>query len=149
MGNRAVIVEYDTNFKNRDKRIGIYLHWFGSEDSIKDFLKTAKEKGIRGCDSDNQYCWARFTQIIADYISEGGDDECSIGIGIVKNLDCRNYDNGVYYIDNGFNLIKHTDGSELEENEEDIYELSKEEYCEKYNVPSEVWEMLQKEVQEM
>ena len=114
MGDRAVIVAHDTTKQNQDKRIGIYLHWCGFEDCIKQFLQTAKDKEIRGVDSDPQYCWARLTQIIADYISEGGDDERSVGIGIVNHLDCNNGDNGVYYIDGNFNIVKHTDGSELE-----------------------------------
>ena len=149
MGNRAVIVSHDTNFQNRDKRIGIYLHWCGSEETVKEFLELAKEKGIRGVDSDYQYFWARFAQVIGDEISKQGDNECSLGIGIVKLLDCRNYDNGVYYINNNFEIVNHTNGSELEEDDEDLYNLSKEEYCQKYGIATEEWEMLQKEVQEM
>jgi hypothetical protein len=114
MGNRAVIVAHDTNKKNRDKRIGIYLHWCGGEESVKEFLKLAKERGIRGVDSDHQYCWARLCQVIGDEFSKEGDDELSLGVGIVSFLDCNNYDNGVYYIDNNFEIVKHTDGSELE-----------------------------------
>jgi hypothetical protein len=114
MGNRAVIVSHDTNKKNIGKKIGIYLHWFGSEHTVKHFLELAKEKEIRNVDFDPQYFWARFTQIIANEISKEGDDVCSIGIGIVKTLDCKNWDNGVYYIDANFDIIKHTDGSELE-----------------------------------
>lgn len=114
MGNRAVIVAHDTNKKNRDKRIGIYLHWCGSEDSVKEFLKLAKDRGIRGVDLDPQYCWARLCQVIGDEFSKEGDDELSLGVGIVSFLDCNNYDNGVYYIDNNFEIVKHTDGSELE-----------------------------------
>lgn len=114
MGNRAVIVAHDTNKKNRDKRIGIYLHWCGGEESVKMFLRFAKERGIRGVDSDPQYCWARLCQVIGDEFSKEGDDELSLGVGIVSYLDCNNYDNGVYYIDNNFEIVKHTDGSELE-----------------------------------
>lgn len=40
--------------------------------------------------------------------------DTGIGIGIVKDLDCHNYDNGVYYIDDDFNIVKHTSGAELE-----------------------------------
>ena len=115
MGNRAVLVSHDTNFNNRNEKIGIYLHWFGSEESVKDFLATAKEKKIKNVDYSPSYFWARFTQIIANYISEGGSDELSIGVDVVSHLDCANYDNGVYYIDGNFNIVKHTDGTELEE----------------------------------
>lgn len=144
MGNKAVIVAHDTNFQNRDKRIGIYLHWCGSEDSVKEFLELAKERGIRGVDSDNQYFWARFAQVIGDEFSKHGDNECSLGIGIVKFLDCRNYDNGVYYINDNFEITKHTEGDELEENEDDIDVLSKEEYCKKYNINSEEWAVIKR-----
>lgn len=114
MGDRAVIVANDTTKQNQDKRIGIYLHWCGYEDCVKQFLQTAKDKGIRGVSSDPQYGWARLTQIIADEFSEEGNHERSVGIGIVKFLDTHNYDNGVYYIDDNFDIVKHTDGSELE-----------------------------------
>ena len=115
MGNRAVIVAHDTTKKNQNKRIGIYLHWCGSEDSVKEFLEEAKKRDIRGVDSDPLYCWARLCQIIGDEFSKGGDNELSLGVGIVKYLDTHNFDNGVYYIDNEFNIVKHTDGSELGE----------------------------------
>ena len=115
MGNRAVIVAHDTNKNNKNKRIGIYLHWCGSEDSVKEFLKLAKERGVRGVDSDPQYCWARLCQVIGNDFSKEGDDILSLGVDIVSYLDCRNYDNGVYYIDNNFEIVKQTDGSELED----------------------------------
>lgn len=114
MGDRAVIVAHDTTKQNQDKRIGIYLHWYGDKETVELFLETARDKEIRGVCSDPQYGWARLTQIIANYISECGDDECSVGVDIVKYLDTHNFDNGVYYIDDNFNIVKHTDGSELE-----------------------------------
>lgn len=118
MGNRAVIVSRDTNAKNRKNKIGVYLHWYGSESTVKEFLRIAKEKGIRDVESDESYFWARFTQIIAGVISEKGDNVCSIGVNVVERLDCHNYDNGVYYIDGNFEIVKHTDGSELEVDDE-------------------------------
>lgn len=115
MGNRAVIVSHDTTKRNQNKKIGIYLHWCGSEESVKRFLEEAKNRGIRGVDSDPKYCWARLCQVIGDEFSEEGNNELSLGVGIVNYLDRKNYDNGVYYIDNDFNITKHTDGSELED----------------------------------
>lgn len=35
MGNRAVIVSYNTNKENADKKIGIYLHWYGGKTGTK------------------------------------------------------------------------------------------------------------------
>lgn len=114
MGNRAVIVAHDTNKHNADKKIGIYLHWCGGEDSVKEFLRLAKERGIRNVDYDPLYFWARFCQIIGEDFSKDGNDELSLGIGIVNELNCNNYDNGVYYINGDFEIVKHTDGEELE-----------------------------------
>lgn len=114
MGNRAVIVSKDTTVDNMANKVGIYLHWCGSEESIKEFLKLAKEKGIRDVESDVSYFWARFCQVICDEFSKEGEDECSVGMEIVAHLDTHNYDNGVYYIDENFKIVKHTDGSELE-----------------------------------
>lgn len=150
MGNRAVIVAHDTNRNNQDKRIGIYLHWCGSEPTVRLFLEEAKKRGVRGVDSDPQYCWARFAQVIGDEFSKQGDNECSLGIGIVKYLDTHNFDNGVYYIDNNFDIVKHTDGDEFEERskEDDLTLLTREEFIELYGIPQEEYEILQKSYQE-
>jgi hypothetical protein len=113
MGNRAVIVSHETNKQNAHKRIGVYLHWCGGESSVKEFLRLAKERGIRNVDCDPFYFWARFCQVIGDEFSKEGDNELSLGVGIVSFLDCYNYDNGVYYIDGDFEIVKHTDGREL------------------------------------
>ena len=33
--------------------------------------------------------------------------------------------------------------------EDDLHEMEKEEFCKKYRIPEEEWDMLQKEIQEM
>jgi len=123
MGNRCVIVSKDTTKSNQDKKLGIYLHWYGSEDTVKEFLQDAKDKGIRNIISDPSYGWARLCQVIADALtkealeSEYSKDnayETGIGIGLVSQLDTHNYDNGVYYIDENWEIVKHTSGEELE-----------------------------------
>ena len=99
MGNRAVIttwVEGETQeqFENgENQRVGIYLHWNGGRDSVEPFLMYSKMKGYRKPEHDN-YGWARLCQVIANFF--GGDT--SIGIDMVENLDCSNWDNGVYLI---------------------------------------------------
>ena len=124
MGNRAVIVSKDTTKENQNQKIGIYVHWYGSEDSIKSFLKDAKEKGVRNVISDPSYGWARLCQIISDTLtkecleseyetSKSHAYETGIGIGLVSQLDTHNYDNGVYYIDENWEIVKHTSGEEL------------------------------------
>ena len=50
-------------------------------------------------DQDN-YGWARLCQVIANYF--GGD--LSIGVDLCRNLDCDNYDNGVYII-RGWDIV--------------------------------------------
>lgn len=125
MGNRCVIVSKDTTKENANQKIGIYLHWYGSEDTVKEFLQEAKNKGVRDVISDPSYGWARLCQVIADILTKSDLEseyetahkhayETGMGIGIVNQLDCHNYDNGVYYIDENFEIVKHTDGDELE-----------------------------------
>lgn len=117
MGNRAVIVSHDTTKENANEKIGIYVHWHGSPEDIEHVLNIAKDK-IRNIDDDPQYFWARFCQIFANEIDgDSGQGDCSIGIGIVSHLDTHNYNNGVYYIDSNFEIVKNTDGSEFDEEE--------------------------------
>lgn len=113
MGNRAVIVSEDTTKENKCNRIGLYVHWNGSEEDVKAVLKQCKEARIRSVSCDDSYFWARFCQAYANYISDGRLEETSIGIGIVEELDYCNGDNGVYYIDDNFEIARHTDGAEL------------------------------------
>lgn len=114
MGNRAVIVTSDTNKKNCDRKIGIYVHWYGSENYIKEFLEEAKNRGIRRYNEDPQYFWARFIQTVADMITNWSKDSVlSVGVDLVSYLDTHNGDNGVYYINNDLEIVKHTNGSEF------------------------------------
>ena len=114
MGNRAVIVSYDTTKENANKKIGIYVHWYGSKNHIKIFLRKAKMRNIRTIDEDPQYFWARFIQTVTDMITlRNKEYETGVGVGIVSQLDTDNGDNGVYYIDNKFKIVKQTDGSEF------------------------------------
>ncbi len=91
MGNRAVITTPE--FEKDDSTTGIYLHWNGGRDSIEAFLTYCKLRGFRPPEQDN-YGMARLTQVIANYF--GG--ELSIGIDKCNQLDCDNFDNGVYLI---------------------------------------------------
>lgn len=127
MGNRAVIVAYDTTPENANNQIGVYVHWHGSRESIQEFLDEAKRRKIRSIDCDRSYFWARFIQTVTDMITEAEQKcwsksgvehncyECSVGVDVVSNLDTHNYDNGVYYIADDFTIAKQTDGSEFDE----------------------------------
>lgn len=105
MGNRAVITTKE-NFENNG--VGVYLHWNGGYDSVSAFLKYCELKGYRS-PSDDNYGWTRLCQVIGNFF--GGST--SVGIDVVNNLDCDNWDNGVYIID-GWNIVdrKYFDGSE-------------------------------------
>lgn len=96
MGNRAVITTKE-NFENNG--VGIYLHWNGGYDSVSAFLKYCELKGYRSPDTDC-YGWARLCQVIGNFF--GGST--SVGIDVVGNLDCDNYDNGVYII-KGWDIV--------------------------------------------
>lgn len=103
MGNRAVIVGAD----KKRKSIAIYLHWNGGRDSVEPFLAYAKAKGVRGIDSDNAYCIARLTQIIANWM--GGT--LSLGVMVYDPEKDPDYslidpgDNGVYVVNDNFEIV--------------------------------------------
>lgn len=92
MGNRAVITTKE-NFKNNG--VGVYVHWNGGKNSIIAFLAYCDIKEYRRPENDC-YGWARLCQVIGNFF--GG--EASVGIDVVNRLDCDNYDNGVYFIEN-------------------------------------------------
>ena len=111
MGNRAVI----TTKENMDNNgIGIYLHWNGGRDSVRAFLKYCELKGYRA-PSDDNYGWARLCQVIGNFF--GGST--SLGIDTVNNLDCNNWDNGVYLIE-GWEIVGRM---YFEGEEQDEYDL--------------------------
>lgn len=96
MGNRAVI----TTNENL-KEIGIYLHWNGGRDSIEGFLAYCKLRGYRSPKTQKNYAMARLTAVIANFFGGG----LSIGIDIAENLDCDNWDNGVYIIGGDWEIV--------------------------------------------
>ena len=95
MGNRAVITTSKAGFDPANSEAtGVYLHWNGGRDSVEAFLAYCKLKGFRSPEKDN-YGWARLCQVIGNYFGGG----LSIGIGPCCTLDCDNYDNGTYIIE--------------------------------------------------
>ena len=99
MGNRAVI----TASKTRTKDVGIYLHWNGGEESVQAFLDVAKARGFRDPSSDESYGLARLCGLIHEFF--GVDQDTSLGIGTLEQLDCDNYDNGVYVIGKDWQVV--------------------------------------------
>ena len=118
MGNRAVITASKAFNIEKSYDIGVYLHWNGGRDSVEAFLKYCELKGYRRPDRDN-YGWARLCQVIGNYF--GG--ELSIGIDRCVNLDCDNWDNGVYVIE-GWKIVdrKYHDGQD-EQQSYDLLEM--------------------------
>ena len=92
MGNRAVITTRE-NFENNG--VGIYIHWNGGRESVDAFLKYCELQGYIPPEQDC-YGWASLAKVISNFFG-GGE---SIGIDQVSNLDCDNFDNGVYIIEN-------------------------------------------------
>lgn len=89
MGNRAVIT---MEKRTTSSSAGIYLHWNGGPESVLAFAEAAKHFEVRF--SDETYATARLAQIIGNYF--GGT--LSVGVGILRHLDCKNYDNGTYRV---------------------------------------------------
>ena len=116
MGNRAVIAFINDKGKKDKNSVGIYLHWNGGRDSVEGFLQTAKDYKLRS----GSYGVARLTQIIANGL--GGT--LSLGVDMLKNLDCDNYDNGVYWIDQNFIIVDREYISRPDFKEQQQYSLS-------------------------
>ena len=117
MGNRAVITASKEIDIQKSKDIGIYLHWNGGRDSVEAFLKYCELKGYRPPDKDN-YGWARLCQVIGNFF--GGT--ASVGIDNCCNLDCDNYDNGVYIIED-WKIVGRKYHSGAERNNYDLAEM--------------------------
>lgn len=116
MGNRGVITTRCTD-ASVSENIGVYLHWNGGRDSVEAFLNYCKLKGYRSPDNDN-YGWARLCQVIGNFF--GG--ETSIGIDTCKNLDCDNWDNGVYIIE-GWNIVDRQFYKGTEQQNHEMYDM--------------------------
>lgn len=111
MGNRAVITT--APFSNNN--VGIYLHWNGGRASIEGFLQAARELEYRRPDQDSSYALAGLAGLIWSYL---GTDGTSVGIGLCRDLDCENWDNGTYLIGGNWEIVGrlHFDDGQEEDN---------------------------------
>ncbi|TLD93828.1 hypothetical protein LS74_000305 [Helicobacter magdeburgensis] len=82
MGNRCVIT-------NKEKTRAIYQHWNGGRDSIEPLLNVAKDLG-KGFDGLVE---------VSDKVFDGEEMN-------YEEADKDNYDNGVYVIDDEFNIVE-------------------------------------------
>ena len=97
MGNRAVI----TTSTSKTTGVGIYVHWNGGPESVRAFLDACRARGYRDPESDAAYAMARLCGLICQFF--GGSD--SVGIGQLRELDCDNWDNGVYVIGKDWRVV--------------------------------------------
>lgn len=113
MGNRAVITD-------KNKQIGVYVHWNGGRTSVEGFLTYCRLKEYRN-PNDDYYGWARLCQVIGNFF--GG--ELSVGIGIYEYLDTDNGDNGVYVMDENWNICEriYADGCNEKVDKQKLYEF--------------------------
>lgn len=100
MGNRAVI----TASTLKTKGLGIYVHWNGGLESVLAFIDEARERGFRDPSSDESYGMARLCGLIHEFF--GVKTETSLGLGTLDQLDCNNWDNGVYVIGKDWTIVK-------------------------------------------
>ena len=115
MGNRAVIAFTENGKKNKNSA-GIYLHWNGGRDSVEGFLQTAKDYDLRS----GSYGLARLTQIICNCFP----GTLSVGVATLNKLDCDNYDNGVYWVDENFDIVDREYTQHMKHGEQKNYPLS-------------------------
>lgn len=119
MGNRAVIKFGGTSQ-------GIYLHWNGGKESVQAFLDCAKRYHVRGGVKDC-YGRARLCQIIGNFF--GGT--LSLGVDDVRFLDCDNYDNGMFIVNDNWEIEKREYSHDESPFNQEYYEAVFEECCKK------------------
>ena len=121
MGNRAVVTfasakeleQYYSKGKggidvsgftaDHPNLVGVYLHWNGGKDSIVPFCRACRKIGFRCPTDDFSYGVARFVQLVANFF--GGLTDTSIGVNTLEHLDCDNYDNGVFVVGEGWEIV--------------------------------------------
>ena len=98
-------------------RVGVYLHWNGGYDSVKPFCMACKRLCFRGAVTDD-YGVACFTQLVRNF---HGIDGLSVGVNTLEHLDTNNYDNGVFVVDDEWNIIGREFARGEQTNTEEFY----------------------------
>lgn len=100
MGNRAVLTFTPEGMPG----VGVYVHWNGGPASVRAFVDTCKARGYRSPAYDPAYAMAGLVSVIREFF---GNDSGGLGVGVdlVSNLDCDNYDNGVYQIGERWEIV--------------------------------------------
>ena len=97
MGNKAVIT---TEKDMAREGLGIYIHWNGGLASVSSFLEYCDLRGFAAPDKSD-YGYSRLCQVIGNFMGADGN---SLGIGKLDELDCDNWDNGMYIL-NGWKIV--------------------------------------------
>ena len=139
MGNRAVVTFANKNqlekylndasrpmhlegyVKDHPYAIGVYLHWNGGYDSVKSFCMACKELGYRNPVGDD-YGIACFVMLVRNFF---GIDGLSVGVDVLSRLDCDNGDNGVFVVDDEWDIIGREYENYEQTNSDDYYEKFK------------------------
>ncbi len=101
MGDRAVLT-FDRELKGSS--IGVYVHWHGDPKSVEEILATVRPHGRLPAD-DPSYAMARLIE--AACIVAGERQPTGVGVGVLRELDCENGDNGVYVIGGAWSVVEH------------------------------------------
>ncbi len=96
MGDRAVLALAS------NPKVGVYLHWDGSPDSVQKILAEVQSRQYRTPGNDPTYALARLIGVCHERI--GQDTGLSLGVGALSCLDCDNGDNGLYWIGNDWEI---------------------------------------------
>lgn len=94
MGNRAVITASKSANVAESNDLGIYLHWNGGWDSVKGFLTYCKIKGYTSPERDENG-YIQLARVIQNFMKSS-----TVEVAPCRALDCDNWDNGVYVIEN-------------------------------------------------
>lgn len=140
MGNRAVIT---TNRALTD--LGLYVHWHGGKDSVEGFLTYCRLKKYPSPEIDC-YGWAYLAGVVSNFFGNG----YSCGLDRADRLDCDNWDNGVYIINN-WRIIDRLYFEGREQNEYNLREFLKyldERQPEHMRLTEKEWEEFDKEESE-
>lgn len=93
MGDRAVFCFRETGFDNGDYTgPGVYIHWLYGDDKAEAYMRLAKELNLRTEDPGVEAAHLAHLMLLNEGLNE------TIEVGDISDLDCNNYDNGLYVV---------------------------------------------------
>ncbi len=103
MGNRAVIAFTTETMPAPPHSVGVYLHWNGGPESVQAFVDVLRDHGFRSPGADMSYAIASFTGLAFAFFDASG---LSLGVGPLDQLDCDNWDNGMYIVGPRWEILR-------------------------------------------